>query len=432
MKAVQKMVFVLACALALLVPTRGDAKPTTFAFDRSDGPTIVLSGGDVHVGDGRVLTGGSVEIRGTRIVRVSAAGGSPAAGATVVDVTGKWVTPGLIGADTRLGLSEISAERSTRDTVRASESPIRAGYDASTAIHADSALLAVQAIDGITTAAVSPAGGLLSGQIAWIDLVAGHHLDIVSKRSIAIAGSLGQVYADSRAATLAALREVLDDTRFYRARRADYDRRQLRDVAAHRLDLEALVPLVEGRIPLTVRADRVSDILALIELAREQRLRVVILGGAQAWRIGGAIAAAKVPVILQPSDNLPADFDRLGARLDAAALLHAAGVEVGIAVLEEPHNVRNLKQEAGIAVAYGLPAEVALQAVTLTIARAYGLGDDYGSLEAGKVANVVVWDSDPFELGSQPRAVYVRGESIPLESRQTRLRDRYRDLGRFR
>jgi imidazolonepropionase-like amidohydrolase len=136
-------------------------------------------------------------------------------------------------------------------------------------------------------------------------------------------------------------------------------------------------------------------------------------------------------VVVQPSSNLPGSLDQLGARLDNAALLHEAGVRVGIAVLGEAHNVRNVTQEAGIAVANGLPPAVALSAVTLELARIYGMDAHYGSLAPGKVANLVVWDGDPFELSRWPTQVWVRGRAIPMRSRQTLLRDRYRDLERF-
>jgi imidazolonepropionase-like amidohydrolase len=165
--------------------------------------------------------------------------------------------------------------------------------------------------------------------------------------------------------------------------------------------------------------------LALVQLADSYGIALVLTGATQAWMIADELAAAKVTVIVQPSDNLPYGFDQIGARMDNAALLHAAGVALGIAVLGDAHNLRNVTQQAGLAVAYGLDREAALRAVTLNIARAYGMQDDYGTLAAGKVANVVVWNGDPFELSSFPTAVYVRGNKMPAVSRQTELRDRY-------
>jgi imidazolonepropionase-like amidohydrolase len=414
-----------AVMMLLAVAPSAQAKP--LPFDRTDGPVTYLVGGEVHVGDGTVLSGGMVELRGTRLVRVGAAGAQPptSGDAVVVDVAGKWVTPGLIAADTTLGLTEIDLEASTRDDARVDEHPVHAAYDAASAVNAASSLLPVQVIDGITSAAVTPRGGLLSGRVAWIDLIPGDHAGIVVASGIAMGAQAGQVWSASRAATLAKLREVFDDAEFYRTRRGAFDRRQLRDLSAHRLDLEALGPVLAGDIPLVVSAHRVSDMLALVQLANSYGIALVLTGATQAWMIADELAAAKVTVIVQPSDNLPYGFDQIGARMDNAALLHAAGVALGIAVLGDAHNLRNVTQQAGLAVAYGLDREAALRAVTLNIARAYGMQDDYGTLAAGKVANVVVWNGDPFELSSFPTAVYVRGNKMPAVSRQTELRDRY-------
>lgn len=399
------------------------------------GDATALVGADIHIGDGATtIDDGIVVIRGDRIVHVGGpdtrAAIPPAA--TIVELTGKRLTPGLIAAHTPLGLTEISLESETRDIGRDVEDPLRAAYDVSAAVNADSSLIPIQLVDGITNAAVTPFGGLVSGRVAWIDLLPGAHRDIVARPRIAMVSNLGQTYAGSRAATLAKLREILDDARFYRTRRGAYDRRQTRDLSGHRLDLEALGPVLDGTMPLIVSAHRVSDMLAVVDLAREQKLDVVIVGGAQAWKIADVLADANIEVIVQPSENLPGGFDRLGSRLDNAALLHAAGVQVGIATLGEAHNVRNVTQEAGIAVAYGLPHEAALSAVTRNIARAYGMQSDYGTVAVGKVANLVIWDGDPFELSNVPSAVWVRGRKAEAISRQRSLTERYKDLSSYR
>ena len=396
-------------------------------------PTLEIAGGELHDGAGGVIKGATIVVRDGKIVGVGGPElkGRQAGPVTAIDATGKVITPGLVAADTRLGLVEIGLEGSTRDDSRATEHPIRASYDASRAINAESALIQVQAIAGVTTAAVAPGGGLLSGQVAWIDLVHGDHRGALVRAGVAVNGGLGQAYGGSRAATVAKLREVLSDAQLFRTRKAAYERAQSRPFAAHPLDLEALQPALAGQVPLTLAVDRVSDILAAIDLAKEFRLRLVILGGAEAWKVAPELAAAKVQVIVQPSRNLPGSFDSLGARLDAAALLAAAGVPVAIACLDDAHNVRNVVQEAGIAVANGLPWETALRAITLEPARAYGMDASHGSVAVGKVANLVIWDGDPLELSSRPVQVYVRGRAIPMVSRQTLLRDRYRDLSKF-
>jgi imidazolonepropionase-like amidohydrolase len=358
--------------------------------------------------------------------------------ARVIDVAGARLTPGLIAADSALGLVEIDLEASTRDDHRSTPRPssgdandvIKAAHDASLAIHEHSSLLQIQAIAGVTSAAVAPRGGLVSGQVAWIDLVFGDR-DIVAKPRIALDANLGRSYGDSRAATLAKLRAALSDAELYRTRRGAYDRGQSRELAAHHLDLQALAPVLRGRAPLTITAHRASDIRAALALADEFSLKIAIVGGAEAWKEAEALARADVPVVLQPTQNLPASLDRLGARLDAAALLDRAGVRVVIAIPGTAHNVRNITQEAGVAVAYGLDWEKALSAVTVNVARVYGMDQDYGTVDTGKIANLVVWSGDPFELSTRAERVFIRGRAIPMRSRQTLLRDRYRDLSRF-
>ncbi|MEZ4385307.1 MAG: amidohydrolase family protein [Nannocystaceae bacterium] len=397
----------------------------------ADALALALVGAEVHVGDGTVIPSGVVLTEGARITAVGGPELRPPSGAAVVDLKGKILTPGLIAADARVGLIEIDLEPGTRDD-SGGEGPIRAAYDAGAAINPRSSLIQVQAIEGITSAAVSPSGGLLSGQVALIDLVYGDRAQMVQRRGVAVRGALGQVIAGSRAATLAKLREVLDDARFLRGRKAAYDRRQTRELAAHPRDLEALFPALDRKVPLTLEAHGEPDIAAAIELAAAEKLRVVILGGTEAWRLRSELAAAKIPVIVYPSQNLPGSLDKLGARLDNAALLSAAGVEVGIACLGDAHNLRNQTQEAGIAVAYGMDWERALTAVTLTIARAYGVDADYGSVAKGKIANLVTWGGDPFEHAHYAEQVYIRGAAIPMVSRQTLLRERYRDLEKIR
>jgi imidazolonepropionase-like amidohydrolase len=415
------------------VPSLRKSKPI-LSFDTTRATDVLyLVGGTIHTGNGTVIEDGVVKIVGARIDGVDGPGakaGVPA-DAPTVDCTGKIVTPGLIAADTSIGLVEIGGEPSTRDDGREDEHPIRAGYDASTAINSMTPLFQVNAIEGVTSAAVSPRGGLISGQVAWVDLLEGAR-DAVARRRVAVDASMGQSYGGSRAATLAKLRQTLTDARFYRARRAAHDRRQLRELAAHPFDLAALGPVLDRQVPLVISADRASDILAVLDLARELGIHVVILGGTQAWRVADELAAADVVVIVEPSSNLPRSFDTMGARLDNAALLARAGVRVGIASLGGAHNLRTVTQQAGIAVANGLDRATALRAVTLTIAEAYGMAEHYGSIAPGKVANVVVWNGDPFELSRWPSHVYIRGEEIPRVSRQTLLRDRYLDLAKFR
>ncbi|TPV96286.1 MAG: amidohydrolase family protein [Myxococcales bacterium FL481] len=424
--------FVLAAALAVLASTGAHAAPSVETDPSPQTqPPVALVGGRIHTADAQtgVIENGVILMRGDTIAQV----GGPSlrnrlpADAKIVDISGKLVTPGLIAADTALGLVEIDAESSTVDDHRTDEHPIRAGYDPSSAINAFSSLIPVQAIDGITSAAVAPDGGLLSGQVSFIDLVYGDQAKIVAATNVAIDGRVGHTHGDSRAATLTKLRQTLRDAQFYRRNKRAFNRGQSRRLAASPTDLAALDPVLSGRIPLTISAHRVSDIIGLLAIAKDYGIRLVIVGGAQAWQVADQLAAAQVPVVVTPSLNLPYGFDRLGARMDNAAILAAAGVPVVIGQPGVSHNARNLTHEAGIAMAHGLSFDSALAAVTVNVARAYGMDSRYGSIGTGKAANLVIWDDDPFELENWPTQVWIHGRPIPMSSRQTRLRDRYLD-----
>jgi imidazolonepropionase-like amidohydrolase len=421
-----------AAGLALLAaPIQAAPPATTAPAEAPVSNSLIITNATLWVGDGTVIEKASIRIEKGEFVEVRAGEIAVRGNIPVVDVEGKLVTPGLIAADSQLGILEIELEGSTRDDARNGPDAIKSGYDPSTAINADSSLLAVQAIEGVTTAAVSPVGGLLSGQVAWIDLLPGRHGELVAEKAIAVAGNLGQAFAGSRAAGVTQLQRVFEDAAWYRLNQKNFDRGQARELVAHPLDLRALWPVIDRQIPLIVHAHRASDLLALVELAEQLDIRITIVGAAEGWKVAEQLAEAKISVVIQPTQNLPGNFDVLGARLDNAALLAAAGVRVAIARFD-PHNARNMTQEAGIAVANGLDPKLALSALTLEVARAYGMDDDYGSVAVGKVANLVVWDgSDPFELSCWPTQVYVRGEAIEMRSRQTELRDRYFDLERF-
>ncbi len=419
----------LACVLASSVVANA-APPAPAARAPVRAGPVYLVGGELHVGDGTVIKDAVVAMDGGLFTIV----GGPEARAklldesTAIDLKGKVITPGLFAAETQLGIVEIDLESSTRDDGKSSDHPVRAAHEAFTALNAESALIPIQVIDGVTSAAVVPTGGLVSGQVAVIDLVFGDHRGLAAQPRAAISAHLGHAHAGSRAATLAKLREVLTDARGWPARRAAHDRAQSRELSAHPLDLEALQPIFKQQMVLTLSADRASDILAALDLARDFGLKIAIVGGAEAWKVADELARAKVTVIVEPTLNIPGDFDSMGARLDNAALLHKAGVGVALAAPGGTHNLRSLPQGAGIAVANGLPWEAALTAITLAPARAYGVERTHGSVTVGKVANLVVWSGDPFEFSSAATEVYVRGTKVQGTTRQNLLRDRYRDL----
>jgi len=333
---------------------------------------------------------------------------------------------------TSLGVAEVGQVQETVDV------PARGRGDAVTASHRvwegynpNSPLIQVTRNDGITSVGVLPSGGLISGQAAVIDLADGSLTDVLLRAPVAMTadiGSKGETSGASRAELLQRLRELLSDTREYQRRRDAYERNQSREMAARRSDLEALIPVVQGRLPLVIDANRASDIEQALALARELNLRAIVNGGAEAWMVADQLARAGVPVITGALNNIPQSFATLGARQENAALLQRAGVRVIINGGSDAFNARNVKYEAGVAVAFGLPWAEALRAVTLTPAEAFGVSDRIGSLQTGRDANVVVWSADPFEPLSKAERVFVRGREVQGPSRQDELMQRYRRL----
>jgi len=396
-----------------------------------DAQTIAITGGRVHPVSGPVIENGTVLIRAGKIVSVGTNITIPA-DARRIDATGKWVTPGIVNVATTLGVVEIGAVEETNDT------PARGRGDAITASHKvwegfnpNSPLIQVTRNDGITTVGVVPGGGLVGGQAAMVDLSDGDLGDMMLLAPIAMTadiGSKGEHVGGTRAEVLQRLRDLLADTREYMRRRADYERNATRELAARRGDLEAMIPVIQGRLPLVIDANRASEIETALHLATEFSLKIVISGGAEAWMVADRLASAKVPVIVGALNNIPLSFATLGARQENAALTHRGGASVIINGGSDGFNARNVRFEAGVAVAFGLPWNEALRAVTLSPAEAFGVADKIGSLQAGREANVVIWSGDPFEPMTRAERVLVRGVEVQRPSRQDELMQRYKAL----
>ena len=394
--------------------------------------TVAITGGKVYPVSGPAIDNGTVLIRDGKIVAVGTNVTVPN-DATRIDATGKWVTPGLINAFTGLGVTEIGQVQNTVDRRARGENSVAAAFPVWEGINPASTMLAPARNEGITSVVVVPTGGLIAGQAALIDLVPGTMTDMLNKAPAAMVAQFGDAQGAGTAARgeqYVRLKELLEDARAYSRRRADFERAQTRDFAARRADLEALIPVVEGRLPMIVNADRASDIDAVLRLARETGVKVIIAGGAESWKVADRLAAANVPVIVGSMNNIPQSFETLGSRQDAAALLQRAGVKVVLLANgsggEEVFNVRNLKYDAGVAVAYGLSWDNALRAITLTPAEVLGVANRVGSLEAGRDANVVVWSGDPFEFATRVEHVFIRGREVADPSRQDELMQRYK------
>lgn len=398
--------------------------------------TVAITGGRVFPVSGPVIENGTVLIRDGKIVAVGV-GITVPAGARTIDASGKWVTPGLINSASQLGLSEIGSVQSTGDASARGMDEIAAAFTVWEGLNPQSMLFAPARDEGITTVVVVPRGGLIWGQAAVITLVEGSLTDMVTRAPVAMAAQVGnpvQGGSGSRGEQLLRLRELFADVRFFRENRRAFDRAETRGLAASRKDLEALIPVLEGRLPLLVAVDKSSDIEATLRLGREYGLRLMLAGAAEGWVVADQIAAAKIPVLTGAMNNIPGSFSSLGQRQDNAALLRRAGVEVllignaGGGGADEPFNVRNIKQEAGNAVAYGMSWNDALRAVTLAPAQVFGVGERTGALQAGRDADVVIWSGDPFEFTTRAEHVFVRGVERDGRNRQELLTERYKTL----
>ena len=390
--------------------------------------TIAITGGTVYPVSGPKIENATVLIRDGRIAAVGTNVAVPA-GATRIDAAGKWITPGLIDGAGQMGLREISAVQNTNEaTLRGNE--VAAAFNVLEGINPASTLIGVNRIEGVTTTLAVPNGSLIWGQAALIDLDGATIEAMRVKSPAAMVADLSEGAKEagggSRAGVAQRLRRVFDDALEYARRGPNYQRAQNEQLGASSADLQALLPVLRGHLPLIAVANRRSDIETALRIGREYKLRLILAGAAEGWKMPGEIAAAGVPVLVEPLQNIPS-YDALGIRYENAALLTKGGVKVSL-LETATENTRNLRQQAGNAVATGMTWDQALRAVTLTPAEIFGVADRYGSLEAGKIANVVVWSGDPFEFSTGVEHVYIRGREIPLRSRQTELLERYKTL----
>ena len=234
------------------------------------------------------------------------------------------------------------------------------------------------------------------------------------------AGSLG----GSRGAMWLTLRQLMADVRYYDRNEAKVAHGESRDLLVGPMHLNALRPILKRKVPLVVQVDRAADIINTLAFAEEQNIRLIIRGGAESWMVARELAARNIPVILRPSEQRPSNFERLAARDDLATLLHAQRVPVIITAGGYFQESSRLRQEAGIAVSYGLPHQVAIKSITQTPARVFGLSE-MGVVAPGKIANLVLWSSDPFELQTTLEALWIGGSLQPTTDRQLELAKRY-------
>lgn len=389
----------------------------------------------VLIRDGRVVTNsaaGTIENGDVLIVdgRIRAVGANIAAPsvARVIEAQGRFVTPGAFAAMSEVGLSEISGSGAPNDA-DIDSATMSAVADAGRAFNPSVTAVSITRIEGVTRAAIAPASTdtLFGGRGALVSL--GGRPDSVFRPRAFMVVELGETGANrtgsSRATLWPAFEAALRDAREYPAR---YQRGQGGAVLSE-LDAAALQPFARGQGTFLVHVESAADIRRLIRFKRDNPdLSFIIHGGAEAWQVADELAAARIPVIIDPLQDLPDRFERLSARLDNAALLQRAGVQIAIAPgpgTVDAQQARLVLQLAGNAVANGLPWDAAFAAISRGPADIFGVGNELGRLERGYIADVVIWDGDPLEVQSAPTAVFIAGAEQPLVSRQTRLRDRY-------
>lgn len=334
----------------------------------------------------------------------------------LVDVSGMSVTPGLVAVSTQLGVIEVGAEKSTRDDAAKRADELRAHFKVTDGYNPRSSLIPVARTHGITSATVHPSGGAVSGAVGWVDLTGTTQREAIVDDGIAMEATADWLF----------LTDVLAEVRFWQKNRAAYDQNRIRPLMLSKPQLEALLPVVQMEQPLIVTVHRSADIEAAIRFQEKERVRLILRGVAEGWLVAAELATAEIPVIVNPLLNAPQSFDAITARADNAARLIEAGVNV-IITSEQTHNARNLRQVAGNAVRAGVGHHDAVMAITQTPAEVFGVSDS-GRLEAGAKANIVVWSGDPLELRTQALRVFVRGQSLPMTSRQKTLMERYRQL----
>jgi imidazolonepropionase-like amidohydrolase len=431
--------------------------------------TFVITGATVALGDGsQPIPNGQVVVRDGRIVAAGDVRMKLPQGAQVIDARGKWVTPGIVAGFSRLGLSEVDLSAQGADDSSA-DGPFNAALDIVPAINPLDSTIAVNRADGVTRALVAPNAGknIFAGQGAVIDTGADMQpITAARKFQFVELGETGSAKGGgSRASAHVLLRNALREASELRrfaapisaARREapseieqpivrdpnesrvlGPNARRSDDVLLTRFDAAALVPVLQGRQYLLVHVERASDILQVIALRREfPALKLVLVGASEGWTVAEQIARSKIPVIASAVNDLPATFEQLAATQSNIGRMRAAGVRVAIGMIDDNDTrfLFNQRQYAGNLVglqkipgATGVSWGEALAMITSRPAEAIGLGGEIGSLAAGRRADLVIWSGDPLEVSSAAEQVYIDGARQPLETHQTRLRDRYRYL----
>ena len=411
--------------------------------------TIVLKGGKLLTITHGTIEKGVLVMTDGKITAVGAAASVKIPGnARVIDVTGMTVYPGLIDSETQLGLTEISAVQMTNDYLEPSDEimPHMHVYDA---FHAETALIPVTRLNGITNAIVAPGDrDTLPGQDSFIQLEGRDAQEMLLIRDIAMPLNFTgeqrrnetwekRKFPETRMGMAAQLRQTFLDAQNYQQQLSDYEKKKADNGSGDKgakkepptppkrdLKSEALLPYLEGKRQIVLAATSPSDLETAVRLAEEFHLKFVLNHVTYSKPVLDYVANLKVPVIVGPIYEPPKPEERYDTIYSLPGELAKRGVKIAFASYDS-HNARNLPYEAGYATAFGLPYDEALKALTINAAEIWGVADQLGSLDVGKVANVVVATGDPLDVKTDVKQVYIQGQAIPMTSRQTRLRDQY-------
>ena len=388
---------------------------------------VLIRNATVHTATARgALAGADVLVRDGRIAAIG--NGLDAAGAPVVEAEGRPLTPALFGGISGIGIEEVSAEDPTTDAslalgVLTSEMTVRPEFDVTLAYNPASVLVPVARVDGIgwtlLGANATLGGSIIGGQGGVVRLDGSP--DPVGPRVlfVQLGGGSAELTGNSRAAQWMLLDQLVAEAR---GRISPESRHSLLTPAGR----ETLRRYLDGGGRVIVGVHRAADIRQLLRWADRHEVDIAISGGAEAWKLAPQLAAAGVPVFVDPLQNLPDSFDRIASTLENAARLHDAGVAVSFAQAgDNSHNARKVRQLAGNAVANGLPWEAGLAGLTRVPAQVLGIGGEIGTIAVGQRADLALWSGDPLEVSSVALQVWLDGEAIPMRSRQTELRDRY-------
>lgn len=382
--------------------------------------TVLLKGGLVHLGNGDIAKTQDILISDNIIIGVGT--NLIIDGNTrVIEVNGLPITPGLISPMSNLGIVEINALDVTRDD---ESDLLSAGFSIFNAFNPHSTGIPWNRSNGVTSAISTPSASSFPIFGLGSHFVLDGSLEIKGSKDIAMFGRLGASYG-SRAETLSILESLLDIGKMVNTLSIEeiLEMNLADQLELQAQDIVALGKVVNDGMPFVLETNRAVDILQALSMKKKYGLNLVLVSVEEAPMVLGQLKESNTPVIIDPMDNIPNSFDELGSSLDLGKILDQAGIPIMFST-QRSHNYHLMRQGAGNAVAYGMSYETAIKGMSNTVAQTFRL-NNRGSIETGKLADVIVWDGDPLEPSSFPKIVMIEGQLQDLSSRSTKLTERY-------